>query len=533
MASSSAPCWLWHSSILAPTTGAGPSAAVRPGPAGRIAAVELPLLEDDLGAPGVIEPADVLGSRAGSNLPAAAVLCFFPEVVEELAGHGARRLGRLGAAPARGVGDPRLRRTGWPWSEPGIGAPAATRDHGGADRAGLPAIRRGGWGRGAAAGPHHGPRGDRRVGGARRGHLVPLPAAEPGGAGRPGGSGRADRDPDRWPAVPLPASAGPGPRTRCSGRPEVGSSAGSAEGCAVVEMEAAAFLAVARFRRGAVRPAAAGRRLAGRRRVAAPRLDDGARDARLALFRLAAAAAALRGSDARRSSEPGRWGRHGSASVASRSPPVPADQPAQQIGRRPVHDHRIGVRAERPAAAPDPSPPAAPPGNLPLWTACRRRRPAGCPRCPAAGRTVSPRRPGRPRAATPRAPASRGSRRPGWAGRRRCAPAPARSARPARRAPRPASRRSRSAPGAARPPTPGRLLDLGRALARGWRTSASPPRCGPRWPAWSTRRRCGPGGRPRAPGSSPAAGSDRSARRRAAPRPHAAGTRSRRPSTAA
>ncbi len=136
------------------------------------------------------------------------------------------------------------------------------------------------------------------------------------------------------------------------------------------------------------------------------------------------------------------------------SRPGAPDQPAQQIGRRTVHDHRIGVRAERPAA-------------LPVRRHQQHRRAAllcghraggvvqqACPRRPAAGRTGSPRRPGRPRAATPRAPASRGSRRPGWAGRRRCAPAPARSARPARRAPHPASRRSRPAPGAACPPRP-------------------------------------------------------------------------------
>ena len=54
--------------------------------------MDLPLLEDDLSSPGVIEPdATTHGVRVDA-MPDTAVLCFFPEVIERLAADGARRV---------------------------------------------------------------------------------------------------------------------------------------------------------------------------------------------------------------------------------------------------------------------------------------------------------------------------------------------------------------------------------------------------------------------------------------------------------
>jgi len=58
---------------------------------------EIPLLEDDLDATGVIQPGDgLLPLELHAAVPAAAVLCFFQEVLESLAAEGvARPIGRL------------------------------------------------------------------------------------------------------------------------------------------------------------------------------------------------------------------------------------------------------------------------------------------------------------------------------------------------------------------------------------------------------------------------------------------------------
>ena len=54
--------------------------------------MDLPLFEDDLSSPGVIEPdATTHGVRVDA-MPDTAVLCFFPEVIERLAADGARRV---------------------------------------------------------------------------------------------------------------------------------------------------------------------------------------------------------------------------------------------------------------------------------------------------------------------------------------------------------------------------------------------------------------------------------------------------------
>ena len=55
--------------------------------------MDLPLFEDDLAAPGMFGPRDVL--RNAHPAPGAAVLCFFPEVVAALARSGARLVHRL------------------------------------------------------------------------------------------------------------------------------------------------------------------------------------------------------------------------------------------------------------------------------------------------------------------------------------------------------------------------------------------------------------------------------------------------------
>jgi uridine phosphorylase len=58
--------------------------------------MELPLLEDDLGAPGIIEPAEVIRP---ADVPRCLVLCFFTEVVAAIAARdGTRRVSVLKAA---------------------------------------------------------------------------------------------------------------------------------------------------------------------------------------------------------------------------------------------------------------------------------------------------------------------------------------------------------------------------------------------------------------------------------------------------
>jgi uridine phosphorylase len=60
--------------------------------------MDLPLFEDDLGAAGLIEAAAVrrpLCDRPGLDMPEAAVLCFFPEVVEAAGATARRRICRL------------------------------------------------------------------------------------------------------------------------------------------------------------------------------------------------------------------------------------------------------------------------------------------------------------------------------------------------------------------------------------------------------------------------------------------------------
>ena len=66
-----------------------------------ISSVDLPLCEDDLAAPGVLEPATVLAGLRVEDMPEVAVLCFFPEVVEALAAGGARRICRLSSERGR------------------------------------------------------------------------------------------------------------------------------------------------------------------------------------------------------------------------------------------------------------------------------------------------------------------------------------------------------------------------------------------------------------------------------------------------
>jgi len=72
-----------------------------PLPAELAAAAELALCEDDLSAPGVLEPATALTGLRVEDMPEVAVLCFFPEVVEALEASGARRICRLSSERGR------------------------------------------------------------------------------------------------------------------------------------------------------------------------------------------------------------------------------------------------------------------------------------------------------------------------------------------------------------------------------------------------------------------------------------------------
>lgn len=84
---------------------------------------DLPLVEDDLGEPGLLDPRRLVRAV---DLPEVAVLCFFPEIVAALAEAGARRLARLsserGSTPVW-----EIEIDGVPLAvvHPGVGAPLA------------------------------------------------------------------------------------------------------------------------------------------------------------------------------------------------------------------------------------------------------------------------------------------------------------------------------------------------------------------------------------------------------------------------
>lgn len=62
--------------------------------------MDLPLLEDDLATEGIIQPA-MLTDRLNADMPESAVLCFFPEVVAALGAAGARQICRLSGERGR------------------------------------------------------------------------------------------------------------------------------------------------------------------------------------------------------------------------------------------------------------------------------------------------------------------------------------------------------------------------------------------------------------------------------------------------
>lgn len=88
--------------------------------------MDVPLFEDDLTAPGVLEPADALAGLHVEAMPEVAVLCFFNEVVEALAAGGARRICRLSSehGPAR-VWETEIDGHRLAVMQPGVGAPLA------------------------------------------------------------------------------------------------------------------------------------------------------------------------------------------------------------------------------------------------------------------------------------------------------------------------------------------------------------------------------------------------------------------------
>lgn len=81
-----------------------------------------PLYEDDLDESGILDPAR-LARRA--RVPEAAVLCFFPEVVAGLADAGARRLTRLSSERETTVWETEIDGRPVAVAHPGIGAPLA------------------------------------------------------------------------------------------------------------------------------------------------------------------------------------------------------------------------------------------------------------------------------------------------------------------------------------------------------------------------------------------------------------------------
>lgn len=206
--------------------------------------MDLPLLEDDLGAPGMIEPTAV--RRARADFPDAAVLCFFPEILDALAADGARRLARL-VEDRRPV-----------WAVPGYGAPLAVAQPGIGGPSAVLAMEElialgcrrfvavGGAG---ALLPELTMGHALVVGSAVRDegtsfHYAPpgrLLEADPAGVAALVGALDAAGLPHRVCRTWTTDAVYRETRDRVRRR--------TAEGCAVVEMEAAAFLAVARYRR--------------------------------------------------------------------------------------------------------------------------------------------------------------------------------------------------------------------------------------------------------------------------------------------
>ncbi|SHK44659.1 Uridine phosphorylase [Pseudonocardia thermophila] len=88
--------------------------------------MDLPLLEDDLAEPGVIEPDAIVRRMRVDAMPDTAVLCFFPEVIKRLAADGARLICSFklesGRTPVHEieVGGRRIAVL-----QPGVGAPLA------------------------------------------------------------------------------------------------------------------------------------------------------------------------------------------------------------------------------------------------------------------------------------------------------------------------------------------------------------------------------------------------------------------------
>ena len=88
--------------------------------------MDLPLFEDDLAADGVIEPTTVVRGLHAEDMPDAAVLCFFPEVVAALGDAGARRIARLSSERGRSpVWEVEIDGQRVAVMQPGVGAPLA------------------------------------------------------------------------------------------------------------------------------------------------------------------------------------------------------------------------------------------------------------------------------------------------------------------------------------------------------------------------------------------------------------------------
>lgn len=87
--------------------------------------MDLPLLEDDLGLPGVIEPSQVI---ARADVPACVVLCFFSEVIEQVAARrDAKQIHTLKAAHGKHpIYEIEHQGQRLAVLHPGVGAPLAT-----------------------------------------------------------------------------------------------------------------------------------------------------------------------------------------------------------------------------------------------------------------------------------------------------------------------------------------------------------------------------------------------------------------------
>ena len=165
-------------------------------------AVSYPILEYDPTRVAIIEASDI---HAPSDVPEAAVLCFFSEVIEKLTAEGRA----IECVRWRGEQGPtvlyQVEIDGWARGAPPSWSRSAAGSHTGGKccRPRVPALRGLRRRRRPRARAGVGPRGRADFGNPRRGDLIPLPAPGSGGAGQPSSGALGGSPPSRSRCAPC------------------------------------------------------------------------------------------------------------------------------------------------------------------------------------------------------------------------------------------------------------------------------------------------------------------------------------------